>query len=348
MGHFDCATSDMMSIKISHKVGHLPYVDISIPDQWKQYIEEHASAKTSGAVHPFPQGLGVSEVSIPFTAKSVYCYWHQCTEKDWRFDQDPYVLACKYVQAKGMKNHICDMNIEAEPGMRAFGFYIRNTNSGNFEVFAAMADTDGCGVPLAFLFPDAKQQLCIWHALCADEKCLAKNKDTPAHYNIKAACHEFEFINPTFDLSSTVSPCALHTAEHPMVLTQSLPKLVLTPEAIARALQPPIVESSLRSKLQVETRTAEEIYHDAVNNLMEVWAYLWNSWYCHQHWQLWARSAYPKSIPRKCTTMIVEALWCGIKYLILHMHNRPCMDLALHSIVTRAIPPYQLTTQQML
>ena len=59
MERFDCAgwlyigvqaESDVMSIKISHKAGHLPYVDISIPDQWKQYIEEHASAETSGAV----------------------------------------------------------------------------------------------------------------------------------------------------------------------------------------------------------------------------------------------------------------------------------------------------------
>ena len=70
------------------------------------------------------KGLGASEVAVPFTSKSVYYYWHKCTEKDWRFDPDPYVSACKYVQAKGEENHICDMEIEAEPGMRAFGFYI--------------------------------------------------------------------------------------------------------------------------------------------------------------------------------------------------------------------------------
>ena len=229
------------------------------------------------------KGLSVSEVSIPFTSKSVHYYWHKCPEKDWRFDPDPYVSACKYVEEKGEENHICDMHIEAEPGTRAFGFYIKdfveawavhtqelamdstceldlhtacdralmsrlgNTNSGNFELFAAVADADGCGIPLAFLFisttkdaaagakekvltrflsglkelgvhpeftltdkdwseinamaavwPDAKQQLCLWHALRADKKRLAKNKDTPAPYDVDAARREFEFIDPHF------------------------------------------------------------------------------------------------------------------------------------------------------
>ena len=62
MERFDCsgwlyiavqAASDVMSIKISHKVDHLPYADISIPDRWKQYIEEHAGTETSGVVRIF-------------------------------------------------------------------------------------------------------------------------------------------------------------------------------------------------------------------------------------------------------------------------------------------------------
>ncbi|KAI0652859.1 hypothetical protein C8Q70DRAFT_693133 [Cubamyces menziesii] len=350
---------------------------------------------------------------------------------------------------------------------------------------------------MAAVWPTAKQQLCIWHALRADKKRLAKNKDTPAHYDVDAARREFEFIDARFvpvaqqDRAEEPIPppppvpvprVRLTIDGRPLVLTQSLPKLVLTPEAIARALRPPVTtyepadseelfeleaasgsmchppvvphsaepdvddeehsdddtfwgqaiedalweydewegledlddirrdveavaqepdssegphstpgasaESGPRAASPTyqfcppahrlpllrlfakhasqhpllperhgQTRTAEEIYRDAVsemyqhcklNNLTEVWAYLWNSWYCRHRWRLWARSAYPKSVPHKRTTMIVEALWRGIKRLVLHMHNRPRVDLALHSIVTRAIPPYRLMLSKVL
>ncbi|KAH9893349.1 hypothetical protein C8Q73DRAFT_648362, partial [Cubamyces lactineus] len=108
-------------------------------------------------------------------------------------------------------------------------------------------------------------------------------------------------------------------------------------------------QHSLLPERHGKQRSTEDIYRDAVeemyrhcklNNLCEVWAYLWNSWYSRPRWKLWARSAYAASIPRKQTTMVVEALWRGIKCLVLHMYNRPRIDLALYAIVTRALPPY--------
>ncbi|KAI0826923.1 hypothetical protein BC628DRAFT_1495368 [Trametes gibbosa] len=105
------------------------------------------------------------------------------------------------------------------------------------------------------------------------------------------------------------------------------------------------------------SRSAEDIYRDAVdemyrhckaNNLCEVWAYLWNSWYCPSRWKLWARSAYAESIPRKRTTMIVEALWRGIKRLVLHMYNRPPIDLALYAVVTKTLPRYRVTLSRIM
>ncbi|KAH9888107.1 hypothetical protein C8Q73DRAFT_767746 [Cubamyces lactineus] len=354
---------------------------------------------------------------------------------------------------------------------------------------------------MAATWPDAKPQLCIWHALRAVKKRLCKNKDTPAPYDVHAACREFEFIDVNFVPISQQDPFndpippppekpvprgRLLVDGRPPVLTQSLPKIVLTPAAIARALapkplskpsdnalpeelfdieaasgstcHPPIGDSdrftcsleddeqsddgtfwgnraqgsteeelweydewegfedidNMRRDLEAvaqdatnvsnncpdpsesgprttsagyqfcppahwlpimrlfakhasqhpllperhgQSRTAEEIYRDAVsevyrhcktNHLTEVWAYLWNSWYCHTRWRLWARSAYPNSIPRKRTTMIVEALWRGIKRLVLYMYNRPPVDLALYTIVTRALPSYRHTLSKIL
>lgn len=122
-----------------------------------------------------------------------------------------------------------------------------NTNGGNFELFSAVADAEGSGIPLAFLlmrtskeaasgakeavlkqflralksrgvnpeftlsdkdwseinamratWPNAKHQLCFWHALRALKQRLSKTKDTPAVYDAVSAKREFDFIDTSF------------------------------------------------------------------------------------------------------------------------------------------------------
>ena len=99
-----------------------------------------------------------------------------------------------------------------------------------------------------------------------------------------------------------------------------------------------------------QPRTSEDIHQDSAyemyrhcknNNLRDVWAYLWTNWYSPAKWGLWARSAYPEAIPRKRTTMVVEAMWRNIKRLVLHMYNRPRVDFATYALVTQALPPYR-------
>src|SRR5258706_2594425 len=86
----------------------------------------------------------------------------------------------------------------------------------------------------------------------------------------------------------------------------------------------------------------ETYYHCKANNLREVWAYLWTSWYAHGKWDLWARSSYEHAIPQKQTTMLVEALWRNFKRLVLYHYNRPCVDLATYALVTQGLPPYRV------
>ena len=65
-----------------------------------------------------------------------------------------------------------------------------------------------------------------------------------------------------------------------------------------------------QSSVQIHRDAVYEAYlHCKNNQLQEVWAYLWTNWYTPDKWRLWARSAYPYAIPRKRTTMIVEAMW---------------------------------------
>jgi hypothetical protein len=100
-----------------------------------------------------------------------------------------------------------------------------------------------------------------------------------------------------------------------------------------------------------QSRTHEQIHRDAVletyyhlkaNNLREVWAYLWTNWYTPGKWELWARSSCEGAIPRRRTTMLVEALWRNYKRMVLYHYNRPCVDLATYTLVTQGIAPYRL------
>jgi len=86
----------------------------------------------------------------------------------------------------------------------------------------------------------------------------------------------------------------------------------------------------------------ETYYHCKANNLREVWAYLWTNWYAPGKWELWARSSYGEAIPRKRTTMVVEALWRNFKRLVLYHYNRPRVDLATYALVTQGVAPYRL------
>ncbi|KAF9515816.1 hypothetical protein BS47DRAFT_1293351 [Hydnum rufescens UP504] len=95
---------------------------------------------------------------------------------------------------------------------------------------------------------------------------------------------------------------------------------------------------------------AAEIHEGAVldmytycnkNDLSQVWAYLWNSWYHPDKWVLWARSA-SECISVLRTTMVVEGFWNHLKHTTLTSFNRPRIDLIVHLILTQVIPTVNL------
>ena len=48
------------------------------------------------------------------------------------------------------------------------------------------------------VWPEAKHQLCFWHALCAIKQRLSQNRSTPAYYNANTASQIFDFIDVNF------------------------------------------------------------------------------------------------------------------------------------------------------
>ncbi|KAI0338852.1 hypothetical protein BDW22DRAFT_1337423, partial [Trametopsis cervina] len=411
--------STTIDIKIKHIHCHPAYLDISLPDHWKVYIEENFRKQTPGQVR---KAHFSRQARLDFRSKSVYYYWHCVSRHAWKLAEDPVDSAEEFICQKGKEHNVGLLNVEAVPGVRVLAFQVtdfikewaRNTqelamdstfgtNGANFELFSAVGGAAGSGIPLAFCYiqtsneaapgakeavltsflyklkklgvnpeytltdkdwseinamhkvwPLAKHQLCFWHALRALKQRLSKNKEVPSLYNVEAARREFTYIKTSF------VPVMQQNPINPSIPTKS-PSYVFCPAphriSILRLFAKHASQHTLLPKRHGQPRSAADIRRDAVfemyrhcerNRLCEVWAYLWNNWYSHDKWQIWARSANPRSIPCHRTTMIVEALWRNLKRLVLHMFNRPSLDLANFMIITKTIPNYRSTLDTLL
>ncbi|KIJ32466.1 hypothetical protein M422DRAFT_89184, partial [Sphaerobolus stellatus SS14] len=98
---------------------------------------------------------------------------------------------------------------------------------------------------------------------------------------------------------------------------------------------------------EIHYRATHDMYiYCLSNNLSQVWAYLWNRWYCPGKWELWARSASP-AIPRLKTTMVVESLWKVLKRHDLIHFNRPRLDLVTHIVLNKILPRITLQLTEL-
>lgn len=108
------------------------------------------------------------------------------------------------------------------------------------------------------------------------------NEDEPdADEEITAGRHTF---CPLEHCDTIVKMMERHFCAHPLIPGYSAP----TPEGI-------------------KAWAVKQSYEFCVlHDLLDLWAYLWENWYRRGRWELWARSANPKEIPRLKTTMFVE------------------------------------------
>ncbi|CDO74382.1 hypothetical protein BN946_scf184816.g5 [Trametes cinnabarina] len=169
--------TDIIELRLSHGQAHLPYVDILLPEEWRAYIAANARDHMAGQIWRHivrvedERRRETSKSPIPFRAKAVYYHWLLACRKDWKLHPNPVVSAQRFLEQHGDQYHLKLINLEGEPGTEAVAFYVEdfvqgwaahtqelamdstwNTNGGNFELFATIADANGSGVPLAFMF----------------------------------------------------------------------------------------------------------------------------------------------------------------------------------------------------
>lgn len=141
------------------------------------------------------------------------------------------------------------------------------------------------------------------------------------------------------------SECGPRSTDKAYIFCPALHRLTILRLFAKHASQHPLLperHGDTRSAELLRRDAVTEMYrHCEVNRLCKVWAYLWNSWYRPERWNLWTRAAHPIAIPAHRTTMMVEALWRNLKCLTFQSFNRPPLDLATYAIIMKVIPPYR-------
>ncbi|KAF9024172.1 hypothetical protein BDZ89DRAFT_1188004 [Hymenopellis radicata] len=181
MDSFDCdgwlyiwasEDSDCVFVRIRHKVQHVHYCCIDVPDDVRKYVIDNPQLRV-------PQLWGEilkTHPSPDFTQKSIYNLWAQQSEHQWKRDADEVKSArilLEEFQNKPVNSAYSIESIpmpEAQDGFTALAFSLPNTlrkwggtirevaldsawntNKSRFEVYALLGEVYGSGCPLGYL-----------------------------------------------------------------------------------------------------------------------------------------------------------------------------------------------------
>ncbi len=152
---------------ILHHLPHSQYVDIHLTPAVLEFINARVETRTPSEIY---QDLLQSRIPgiERVTENQVYYQWQQANAAMWKRDADPFVSATSLLaereQSYGYNTYVSGRT-------RGFAIYIRKsmatlaseakelavdatygTNNAGMQLFAVLAELDGTGVPLAYLF----------------------------------------------------------------------------------------------------------------------------------------------------------------------------------------------------
>lgn len=155
-----------MKVELYHTY-HTPYIDIELSDEILGFINELVATRTPAEIYQ-----SLQDSKIPGAQRTVqhqvYYQWQQANRKNWRRDDDQVVSAIRLLEELGDKySH----EVFTTANLRALAIYIHasisnlaqntkeiaidatfGTNNAGMDLFAVLAEFDGTGTPLAYLF----------------------------------------------------------------------------------------------------------------------------------------------------------------------------------------------------
>ncbi|KAG9022921.1 hypothetical protein FS837_006091, partial [Tulasnella sp. UAMH 9824] len=153
-------------VRIVHHAAHIPWVDIGPSDEIKAFINDNKRLNPSKLWKEIRHRWPETEM----TAMQVSNHWSKANEGVWKLDEDQVKSAQLLVeQAAGKEVEI--VALHAEPGMLAIAFALKepleewgeetaeiafdgtfNTNSAQYEISGLIAEGNGQGIPLGFIY----------------------------------------------------------------------------------------------------------------------------------------------------------------------------------------------------
>ena len=133
-GHIDCM--------LSHHLDHARYKDITIPEEWRQFImDNYKLGPTKVCAHCFAELVitkGTVKIwreilqrtrggrGIAFRQKAVRYYWICQGANVWKCADDPIESAREWCQRSGAQEDIEIIEMDSVPHSRAFAFVVKD------------------------------------------------------------------------------------------------------------------------------------------------------------------------------------------------------------------------------
>jgi hypothetical protein len=154
-----------------HHLPHSPYVDIHLSPAVLEFVNERVSTRTPSEIYQDLLKSGIPGVQS-VAQHQVYYQWLQANAAMWKRDADPFLSAMSLLADS---REAYDHDTYTSGRTRGLAIYIRRsmsmlasetkelamdatygTNNAGMELFAVLAELDGTGVPLAYLFLETR------------------------------------------------------------------------------------------------------------------------------------------------------------------------------------------------
>ena len=161
-----CFHNRTLLVSMEHDY-HIPYTDIHLSDDIKNFIEKHCNSQSPSEIYQNIQESRVPGFKIAVQSQ-IYYLWHKISMKHWQRHENQIESARLLLKENERDYRTLELSVE---NFRGLAFYINapiialaakskelaidatyGTNSAGCELFAVLAELDGTGVPLAYLF----------------------------------------------------------------------------------------------------------------------------------------------------------------------------------------------------
>ncbi|KAI0998225.1 hypothetical protein K3495_g9970 [Podosphaera aphanis] len=155
-----------LSLSLCHKY-HVPYEDIHLSDEIKDIIESECPTKSPSQIYQIVQEMKVTGYEVALQPQ-IYYLWQKANTRHWKRNDNQFESSKLLFEEKSEEFFHLEFSVA---NYRGLAFYINasistlalrtkelaidatyGTNSAGSDLFAVLAEFDGTGVLLAYLF----------------------------------------------------------------------------------------------------------------------------------------------------------------------------------------------------